>query len=598
MTKQVDYDIVGGYNNQRVTNIDAERTINLFVYIDPLGKKKKNLLSTSGISSEINNNLPVVFPSAAPTDGFRQQFVFNGFTYQVIGPNVYKYDAAYAVTQINTSPLTTTVGYVAIDANTFQLIFTDGQHGYIYDTSSLHWAQITDPAFPAQPLDACFLDGFFIVINGGTNQFQLSSLNQGLIWGPDFLTGTGNTFTATIATSNIVLTSGSTVNYQVGTPVVFTGLGLPGGLTAGTTYYVSSIVSPSPPTITVSATNGGTAIVFSSSSTGTPTLTNAGQLQLGEVTTHPGTLVACKTLHRRLFLFSQNFTEVWENAGMGTTLPFRRNNTLLMEYGCAATASVRVGFDRMFFLSQDKDGLGSVMMVAGTESIPVSPRSLINQFATYAATPGVGVADGVGVLLQENGLIFYRLNFTAANDTYVYNVTMSNPQQGELYWHEEQTLAGGRHVAQVHAFFNGINYYGAYNSPTLYIVNSSYVTNDGTAIQRIRITRAFAPEGYQRIRIDRMHVDLVQGMVDMIGEDTTENNSPIVYMSISKDGGVSYGNRLLANMGMVGERTFRTVWRKLGTIPRGQAFVAKFEFYNQVPFTILGAAWAIEVMPE
>ncbi len=51
-------------------------------------------------------------------------------------------------------------------------------------------------------------------------------------------------------------------------------------------------------------------------------------------------------------------------------------------------------------------------------------------------------------------------------------------------------------------------------------------------------------------------------------------------------------------MGKLGERTFRTVWRKLGVIPRGQGFVPKIEFFQDIPFIILGAAWFFEVLPE
>jgi hypothetical protein len=33
-----DYELVGSYNNQRLPNIDAERTINMFEYLDKKGK--------------------------------------------------------------------------------------------------------------------------------------------------------------------------------------------------------------------------------------------------------------------------------------------------------------------------------------------------------------------------------------------------------------------------------------------------------------------------------------------------------------------------------------------------------------------------------
>jgi hypothetical protein len=159
-------------------------------------------------------------------------------------------------------------------------------------------------------------------------------------------------------------------------------------------------------------------------------------------------------------------------------------------------------------------------------------------------------------------------------------------------------------------------------------VDSQTYTNDGELIRRMRISKPFVPPGYQRIRIDRLQLDLLQGNIlansqsvvqelDLLteGGDILETedgvdlllesgltlsnaNALYVFMSISKDGGQTYGYKVRAPMGNVGQRTFRTVWRKLGTIPRGQAFVTKFEFFDDVPFIILGGAWSFEVMPE
>lgn len=611
-----DYDIVGSYNNQRVSSIDAERSVNLFEYIDPLGKKPKTLINTSGL---INSAL--IFPGAQ--GGFRAQFFFNDVQYVVIGNKFYSINLANNVSTLGT--LSTPSGYVGIDANTFQIIIVDGTKGYIWDTVSNKFEIITDPAFPAQPIDVCYLDGFFVVANGSTKNFQLSSFNQGLIWGADNA-GTASTFTMAGGSADIVITyasGGSIANYQIGTPITFSGGSLPAELIAGNTYYVVAIINPT--TIHVSATDGGAPIT--SVSGGNGSLSNNGQLQQGAITTHPGTIIACRTLHRRLFLFSQFFTEVWENAGIGTNLPFRRNNALLMEYGTPCLGSISVSFDTMVFLSQSRDGLGAVMQVVGTQSIPISNRALDFQLAQYAANNQV--ADCRGFLIKENGLIFYRMNFTAANHTFVYNVTLSDPtqEQGKL-WHEEEVLNGNRHPAQTHAYFNGLNYVGNYSLPILYIVDSQTYTNDNEAIRRMRITKAIVPPGYQRIRIDRLQVDLLQGNISEIsvspqeldlgtedakliltesgdeieleqsGIGSTILQRPNVYLSISRDGGQTYGQIIAAPMGFLGQRTFRTLWRKLGTTRRGQAFVSKFEFYDNVPFIILGASWDVSVLPE
>lgn len=640
MAKTEDYDIVGSFNNQRVSNIDAERSVNCFQYNDPLGKKPKTLINTSGL---INTQL-----NFGSTGAFRAQFVFNGIEYSVVENRVYSRTTSNIVTQINGSStlLSTSTGYVSIDANTFQVIFVDGLSGWIYDTITKIFVKITDPAFPSSPIDVCTLDGFFVVAVGNTPNFQLSSLNQGLVWGVDFVSSpgvTGNTFVAASGGSpNLSLTSGSTLNYQVGTPIVFSvggGGTLPVGtpaIVAGVTYYVKSVINSA--VFTISTTNGGAAITFATTGTAPIYVTNNGQLQQGSITTHPGNIIACRTLHRRLFLFSNFYYEVWENSGIGTNLPFRRNNSLLGEYGTTSASCIATGFDYMFFISQDRDSLGPVMQIAGTTPVAISNRALDFILAQYAAT--TGISDCTNFIIKEEGLFFFRMNFTSSNHTFVYNVSLSDPtrEEGKL-WHEEEIITGDRHPSQTHSYFNGINWVGDYLHPILYQVDSNTFTNGaivdtdgvvitpGQPIKRMRITKAIVPPGYQRIRIDRLQLDMLQGTIFeqqftesevniltesgffLLTEDSIElitdegmitpsAISPSIYLSISKDGGQTYGYKLIAPMGQTGDRTFRTLWRKLGVIPRGQAFVIKIEFYDAIPFIILGGSWAYEILPE
>jgi hypothetical protein len=542
------------------------------VYIDPDGKKPKMLLPTSGIVNVLS--LPT-------TGGIRAMFVFKDFLYAVSDSNVYKIDSSFVATQINISPLTTSGGYVGIDANTFQIIFVDGQKGYIYDTISGLFEQITDPSFPSAPIDVCYLDGFFVCANGGTNEFRLSQINQGLVWG-----NLTNAFTVSYPlTPTLLNIPGSAIYYQTGTPVEVsvTGGTLPAPLQPNTTYYSIFVDSGH---ISLSLTNGGAPITLTNAGTGTFSITNNGSLQSAFITSHPGNIVACRTLHRRLFLFSSNYTEVWENAGFAD-FPFRRNNSVLIEFGTISAKSIKAGFDRMFFLSRDKDGLGPVMMVSGVQAIPISNSALDYQIQQYNSPSDCDVA-----LYKENGIIFYRLNFSDDNHTYVYNATMSTIEKP--LWHEEEMLNGDRSVMGVNANFNLSNYFGDYKSPIIYYSDDSILDNANEEIKRTRITRNLVLPNYQGINVNRLQIDLVQGDVDNI----PDNIAPIVFLSISKDGGISYGNELPASMGKIGERTFRTVWRKLGTVRRGQGLIFKITFYNRIKFVILGAAWDYEVMPE
>lgn len=617
-----DFEVVGSFNAQRVIPFDPERTVNMFEYVDQLGKKSKSLLSTSGIE-----NSGIFFSTV--DGGSRATFVFQGVgetsphMYQVFGFDVYRIDTALSATLIFSFTSSGNVSYVGVDANTHQVIFVDGQQGWIWDTLTSTATQITDPAFPSKPVDVTNLDGFFVVANGDTNEFRLSMFNQGLVWGSYSTVVTGTALTDT-------LNMASTALFATGVPFQIASTGtLPNPLVGGSQTYYSILVNATQIRVAASFADAIAGVFIDLTTDGTPviTVTGTGQLQQGTITSHPGNIVACRTLHRRLFLFSKNFTEVWENQGIGSNLPFRRNNSLLIEYGTPAVGSISTGFDTMFFLSQDEDGLGAVMEVTGTQAIPVSTRALDFVLAQYAEQPAtLGVSDARSFLIKENGIIFYRMNFTQANHTWVYNVTLSNPttEEGKL-WHEEEVLNGNRHPAQTHGFFIGKNYVGSYLDAITYKVDSSIFTNDGEAIRRMRITRSFVPPGYQRIRIDRFQLDLLQGgfrEVTLVplsllselseplltesgdeilleqSESLQASTTPTVFLSVSRDGGQTFGYLIPAPMGDTGQRSFRTLWRKLGTIPRGQGFVVKIEFFDAYPFSILGAAWAMDILPE
>lgn len=609
------YPLVGSYNNQRVSEIDAERTINCFEFIDTKGKEKRVLIGTPGLTNK-------QFRFEDEAGGFLSSFVFKKNMYHVIGGKTFKIDQDEVVTNIN-ADWSTVNSDVAVDANTYQILWVNGNIGWIYDTDVNLAVQITDSNFPSSPVDMTVLDNFFVVIQGGTLNFRVSELDNGLVWGL-----LSDSFT--VNTSSNIVTVASSLNYANLTPVTVSSSGsLPGGLSVNDTYFVARISNTTFRLATskqdvVDILNGDTskAVNITSTGSGTHTITNNGELQEGSVTTDAGTLVACQVLHRNLFFFTENYTEVWNNQGVGDNLPFRRINSLLIQYGCAARKSVTVGFDRLYFLSRQEDGLGAVMEIRGTQPVPISNLALDYQMAQWDADQSVDISDAVGDVLKVNGLIFYRLNFISANSTFVYNGTLSTFEQP--LWHEEMMLDGSLHVISTHAYFNGLNYVGHRTKPILYLFDEDESTNDGEVIERTRIGQPIYPETGNRLQIDRFTVDLLQGErystiteTDIFTEDSDsilaedgdtliiesvtdvlKSNHPVIYLSISKDGGQSYGYQISKPMGKTGERTFRTVWRKLGRTKRTQAFVPRIQFYENFKFVLLGAVWDYQELPE
>jgi len=63
-----------------------------------------------------------------------------------------------------------------------QNFITSGGLGYIHDTTTGVFSQITDPDFPANAVQGLFFDGYFVVLDGDTGKFQISELYDGLSW--------------------------------------------------------------------------------------------------------------------------------------------------------------------------------------------------------------------------------------------------------------------------------------------------------------------------------------------------------------------------------------------------------------------------------
>ena len=69
-------------------------------------------------------------------------------------------------------------------SNGTQVMIVDGTYGYIYNTVTNVFVQITDVDFPANPVTVTFLAGRFIVNFAGSSRFYVSDNYNGLSWEP------------------------------------------------------------------------------------------------------------------------------------------------------------------------------------------------------------------------------------------------------------------------------------------------------------------------------------------------------------------------------------------------------------------------------
>ncbi len=164
--------------------------------------------------------------------------------------------------------------------------------------------------------------------------------------------------------------------------------------------------------------------------------------------------------------------------------------------------------------------------------------------------------------------------------------------QKHLFTPGEPNSAKTRHLASCHAYFNNTHYVGSYKDSTLYAMSRDYPDNAGEPITRERTGKDFFDPGYRQMQINKIQVDIAPG----IGNASGIYSDPKIYLSISKDGGHSFGNRQPASIGKIGKRQTRAIWRKKGL---ARNLVPRVTIYASVaPIVISGAAIDYEVLPK
>jgi hypothetical protein len=484
-----DFPIFGGFDKDDDVTFNPEDLVNLYLRVDENGKKKFAFAGTPGLKFEQTVKVGTEPARALYVPDFEQDAM-----YGVFGDTVYKFTTLLVATSLGT--IGTDTGYVSIAANNAnQIIFVDGQDGYLYDVNSGVFSDITDPDFPASPINVAFLDGYFVVADGESREFQISALNDGTKWDA---------------------------------------------------------------------------------------------LDEAQIQAYSGYLLGVGVVNRRLYFFKTDSTEVWFNQG-AADFPFRRDNNLIFNYGCLATSSIVSEFGFLFWLGSDANGVGSVFMTTGQEPQRISTPAVENLIASFDAP-----SDVACYVYKDDGHLFYVMNWTTDDYTLVYDSTTKK-------WHRMTMLqskavsgqpysAKTRHIANCLAYFNGQHYIGSYKESKLYSFSRDYADNAGEVISRVRVPKIFFDPGYRLMQVNKFQLDIHPG----VGANDGTYKAPKIYLSVSRNGGITFGNEKPAGMGRIGQYLKRTIWWRLGIC---RSFTPKITLYASVaPVLILGAAIDYEVI--
>lgn len=155
----------------RLSLVGAQRSINLYPKLQSPGDKNKvSLYSCPGLKFLISSG-----NGACRSNGT----LFKDKLYFVAGSELISIDGVGSTASVGI--LNTSGGRVELVAGRDYLALVDGTDGYSWDDTT--FAQITDEDFPASPSHITYLDGYFIVNKGSSDEFYISTVEDPTAWG-------------------------------------------------------------------------------------------------------------------------------------------------------------------------------------------------------------------------------------------------------------------------------------------------------------------------------------------------------------------------------------------------------------------------------
>lgn len=277
---------------------------------------------------------------------------------------------------------------------------------------------------------------------------------------------------------------------------------------------------------------------------------------------NPDEIVRLATTQGMIGLFGPKTVELWANVG-AADFPYQRLSGGVVQAGCAAKWSVAPYGESFIWVSRRKEGGAQVVVLEGTQARVVSTPDLESQFNLDS------IGGATGFSYQIHGHQFYQL--TISGKTWLFDGASS-------LWSELST-DGGRHCAELGVPYLGRMRVGCYDTGEVFTVTPDAYTDNGTPIVRELVSRHLR-NGTQPTFVSELWLNVETGVG---GTD-----EPVIALSISRDGGKTWGAERLRTFGAEGRYAQNVRWTRIG---RGDDFVFKVRMSDPVKFVVGDEGW-------
>jgi hypothetical protein len=196
------------------------------------------------------------------------------------------------------------------------------------------------------------------------------------------------------------------------------------------------------------------------------------------------------------------------------------------------------------------------------------------------------VSDAVGYAYEEDGHLFYMLNFPTADVTWCYDGTTKQ-------WHKRLSFnpsTGTYHRHRGNCFMNfaDMRLLGDYQTGQLHDMSRNYYTDAGNPLRAARRSpHIWQKENRQRVFFSGLQVEFTPG----VGLQTGQGSNPQAMLKWSDDGGFTWSSEQWVTIGAAGETRNRAIWYLLG---EARDRIWEVAISDPVPRDVIGATCYME----
>ncbi len=274
-----------------------------------------------------------------------------------------------------------------------------------------------------------------------------------------------------------------------------------------------------------------------------------------------------------LLLFGTNVAESWQDLGLAL-FPYQRNNTFNIDYGCLNAASIASLENYVVWLSYNEQSGPAVSYTNGGPIKNISTDGIDFKLADLK-----NPTNCTGFLFRQDGHLLYQFCFPDDNLSYAYDF------ESELFFTvTDENL--NHHIARQVVFFNNQYYFVSLNAGNVYtfgtqFTNADYGDGNIRPLARIRVCPPLRLPDQRYYIAKSLGFTIENGQPNM--EETVSNIttfSESVDLSVSRDGGETFGASWRLDMNPTGQRKSRFIYQRLG-IANDATFQLRFNGFGR-----------------